>query len=68
MRKKREHETHFEGDNPYNSQRTYNKEHFTTNKVFNSIYMSVEQLIYTLVHVTVYTHMYNINNGTEFRV
>ena len=47
---KRECETHFEGDIPYKSQRMCNKEHSTTNKVYNSIPMSVQQLIYTRIY------------------
>jgi hypothetical protein len=50
VRKKREYETHFEGETSYNSQRTYNKEHFTTNKVYNTIHMSVQKLIYTRIY------------------
>lgn len=47
---KREYGTHFEGDTPYKSQRTCNKEHSTTNKVYNSIPKSVQQLIYTRIY------------------
>jgi len=47
---KREYETHFKGDTPYSSQRTYNKEHRTINKVYKSIPMSVQQLIYTQIY------------------
>jgi hypothetical protein len=57
---KREYETHFEGDTPYTNQRTYNKEHPTTNKVYNSITMSVQQLIYTRIYTCTCNskHMY----------
>jgi hypothetical protein len=42
---KREYETYFEGDTPYTTQRTYDKEHPTTNKVYNSIPLYIQKLI-----------------------
>ena len=57
---KRGYETHFEGDTPYKSQRTYNMEHPTTNKVYNSIPMSVQQLFCTWIYTCTCNciHMY----------